>query len=70
VLEGLALPDLVVQALLERAGPLAPFLELAGACEGADDEAFTRFAGNLQLSDRQVNMAHLHALSWAADLLA
>jgi c-di-GMP-related signal transduction protein len=70
VLEGLALPDLVVQALLERAGPLAPFLELAGACEGADDEAFTRVAGNLQLSDRQVNMAHLHALSWAADLLA
>lgn len=70
VLDGLALPDAVVQALLEHAGTLAPFLELAQACECAEDEAFARTAGNLQLSSRQVNMAHLHALSWAADLLA
>jgi c-di-GMP-related signal transduction protein len=70
VLEGLALPQPVAQALLERTGPLAPFLELAVACEDADDHAFARAAGDLQLSDRQVNMAHLQALSWAADLLA
>ena len=70
VLDGLALPDTVVQALLERTGPLAPFLELAQACECTAEEAFARAAGNLALSNHQVNMAHLHALSWAADLLA
>jgi EAL and modified HD-GYP domain-containing signal transduction protein len=69
-LDGLALPDAVVQALLERAGPLSPFLELAQACECAEAEAFSSAAAKLQLSGRQVNMAHLHALSWAADLLA
>jgi EAL and modified HD-GYP domain-containing signal transduction protein len=70
VLEGLVLPQPVAQALLERAGPLAPFQELAVACEDADDDAFAHAAGDLQLSDRQVNMAHLEALSWASDLLA
>ena len=32
-------------ALLDRRGQLAPFLELAQACETADEEAFARAAG-------------------------
>lgn len=69
-LDGLALPDAVVQCLLERSGPLMPFLEMAQACETAEDAAFARAVANLQLSSRMVNMAHLDALSWAVDLLA
>ena len=68
-LEGLALPEVVVEALLHRTGSLAPFLDLAQACECEEAGAFLRAATRLQLSGRQVNMAHLHALSWAADLL-
>jgi EAL and modified HD-GYP domain-containing signal transduction protein len=68
-LDGLALPDPVLHALLAGTGPLAPFLELAQACEYAESEAFSSAAARLQLCDRQVNMAHLQALSWAADLL-
>jgi len=69
-LEGISLPDTVTEALIERAGPLAPFLDLAIACETADDDAFAKAVSSLQLSDRKVNMAHLQALAWAEDLMS
>jgi len=69
-LAGIALPDAVLDALLRRTGPLAPFLELAVACEAVDDAAFAQLVDRLQLSDRQVNMAHLESLAWAEELLA
>ncbi len=69
-LDDLPLPDAVRDVLLSRHGVLAPFLELAQACEAADDAAFARAAGTLQLSSHQVNMAHLEALAWAEELLA
>jgi c-di-GMP-related signal transduction protein len=69
-LEGIALPDSVLQALHERKGPLAPFLDLAMACEREDDVMFAHFAQRLHLTDRQVNMAHLNSLVWAEELLA
>ena len=68
-LEGLPLPDAVMEVLLEHTGPLAPFLELAEACESADDEAFARAASALGLSGHQVNMAHLDALVWVQELM-
>ena len=67
-LEAISLPESAVSALLLRRGLLAPFLELAIACETADDEAFARCANELQLSNRQVNWAHLQALAWAETL--
>lgn len=63
-----SLPDPITHALLHRTGPLAPFLELAIACETADDESFARTAQALTLSNHQVNWAHLQALAWAETL--
>lgn len=63
-----ALPESVTQALLQRTGPLAPFLELTLACETGDDEAFGRTSTALGLSDGQVNMAHLQSLAWAESM--
>lgn len=69
-LDGLPLPDPVLDVLLERSGALAPFLELTEACESADEEAFARAASMLGLSSHQINMAHLDALVWAEELMA
>lgn len=62
------LPGDVSQALLDNGGPFAPFLELAKACESGDEVAFARAAGELQLSNHQVNWAHLQALIWADEI--
>ena len=67
-MESVALPQPVVDALLHNTGPFAPFLALAKACEAGDDAAFARYAEDLHLSNRQVNWAHLQALTWAEDL--
>lgn len=68
-LSAVALPASVVDALLLRSGDLAPLLDLAEACESANDDAFAKAADALHLSNRQVNWAHLQALSWAETLL-
>jgi EAL and modified HD-GYP domain-containing signal transduction protein len=47
-----------------------PILELTRACESGDDEGFARAANALQLSNHQVNWAHLQALAWADNLTA
>ncbi|MDF1486510.1 HDOD domain-containing protein [Ramlibacter sp. H39-3-26] len=67
-LASLALPQQVNDALLHKSGVFAPFLELTIACEVGDDTAFARNADALQLSNRQVNWAHLQALAWAETL--
>lgn len=67
-LEAVSLPEVVVSALLLRRGLLAPLLELTIACESADEQAFARLANELQLSDHQINFAHLRALAWAESL--
>ena len=67
-LESISLSSHITDALLQRKGMYAPFLELTLACESADDEAFARAATQLQLSNHQVNWAHLQALSWAESL--
>lgn len=67
-LQTVALPAPVVDALLRRQGVYAPFLELTEACESGNEDSFARVATALQLSSRQVNMAHLQALAWADGL--
>ena len=67
-LELLSLPQTVVDALLTHTGPFAELLALAKACESGDDAAFTSTSSALNLTDRQVNMAHLSALAWADNL--
>ncbi len=67
-LESISLPENVVNALLYGTGPLAPFLTLAKACESADDATFASTAESLNLTNQQVNWAHLQALSWAETL--
>lgn len=69
-LESVALPQPVIDALLHNTGVFAPFLELTKACESGDDAAFARAAEALHLSNRQVNWAHLQALTWAESLSA
>ena len=64
----LSLPANVNDALLQRTGPLAPFLDLTIACENGDDAAFAQAANVLGLSSNKINMAHLQALSWAETL--
>jgi len=67
-LANLPLPHVVSDALLHRSGPLAEYLKLTLACETGDDAAFAQSAQALQLTDKQVNWAHLQALAWAETL--
>ena len=67
-INSIALPQNVVDALLHRKGVYAPFLELVLACESGDEVAFARNCEALQLSNHQVNWAHLQALAWADHL--
>ena len=64
-LGSVTLPEPVLNALLRNEGPLAPFLALTKACESGDDIAFAKAAEELQLTNHQINWAHLQALMWA-----
>jgi len=67
-LENLVLPQDVSEALLDRAGMLAPFLEIVEACERSDGGEIEALARALQLTNDQINRAHLQALAWAEQL--
>ena len=69
-LESIALPEDVADALLRREGLLVPFLALTQACESGDEASFATAAEQLQLSNHQINWAHLQALAWAEELAA
>lgn len=64
-IENLVLPSDINDALLERTGLLAPFLQLVEACEAADGAEVAELARSLQLSNEQINRAHIEALNWA-----
>ena len=64
-LENIVLPSDINDALIERSGVLAPFLQLVEACEVADGDEVAELSRSLQLSNEQINRAHLEALSWA-----
>ena len=67
-LESVVLPATVRDALRDNAGPLAPLLAVAKACESGDDEQFAQAANALGLTNHQVNWAHVQALAWADSL--
>lgn len=68
LLERLPMPDAVVQALLHRSGPYAPFLQLAEASERGDFERIARYADEIASTPAKVNVAQLQSLAWAEEL--
>lgn len=64
VLDRLALPDAIVQALLSREGKYGPFMLLAEECEQAGGFIADQ-ADALFLTALRVNNVHLSALAWA-----
>lgn len=60
----LNLPQAVVDALLRRQGPYAPYLQLAIACENFDQDVIAHCAAECGLSADQVNLTHVNALIW------
>ncbi len=67
VLEQVQLPDDIMQALLLREGIYGPFLALAESCELRNGLGGA-LAASVELTPRQVNEAHLNALTWAQNL--
>ncbi|MEW5786594.1 MAG: HDOD domain-containing protein [Pseudomonadota bacterium] len=68
-LASLNLPDPVKEALLARQGKYAPYLNLAIACEDADQAAIQTQAGELGMDALAVNQQHIQALAWTMDFL-
>lgn len=64
-LDAMHLPEPIIDALLDRGGLYAPFLDLAVACEGEHGESIASQAGMLGLSAEQLNRAQLQALAFA-----
>jgi c-di-GMP-related signal transduction protein len=67
VLEKIQLSESISQALLSREGVYGPFLTLAESLE-PDNGDVNALSDALFLSPRQVNEAHLAALSWAGSI--
>jgi EAL and modified HD-GYP domain-containing signal transduction protein len=64
-LKPLQLPEAVLAALLRGEGPYAPLLELALACESADQERVAAASAACGLDPATVNARHFEALVWA-----
>lgn len=67
VLQKLALPEPVLDALLHRGGKFGAYLSLAIACEKGYEGAVEELARECGLSSDQVNAKHLAALNWALE---
>jgi EAL and modified HD-GYP domain-containing signal transduction protein len=67
-LEELHLPEPVALALTRRAGVYGSFLELAVACESADQSRIARYAKLCGLDAATVNRLHGEALVWAEEI--
>ncbi|HZX31952.1 MAG TPA: HDOD domain-containing protein [Rhodocyclaceae bacterium] len=65
ILVDVALPEPVVQALISDAGPLAPCLRLAVACESGDQEQMAAGAAACGVDPAAVNQDLVAALVWA-----
>jgi len=64
----LNLPDELIEALVHGQGKYAPFLELAIACEQADQERITALAAECGLDELKVNVIHIEAVLWALEV--
>ncbi|MDO8933811.1 MAG: HDOD domain-containing protein [Rhodocyclaceae bacterium] len=68
VLKEMRLPAAIGEALLHRAGPYTPYLDLALACERDDVTELAARAAALGLSADTVNRAQIEALAFADNL--
>ncbi|MDK9723578.1 MAG: HDOD domain-containing protein [Sterolibacteriaceae bacterium MAG5] len=68
VLAEMNLPEAIADALLRRAGPYAPWLALALACEQDDVPALAAQAAALGLDADRINRAQIEALAFADNL--
>lgn len=66
--ERLHLPSSITEALIRHSGIYAPYLDLAVACEDADEESISRIAADSGLDAKTVNQAHIQALIWAEEI--
>lgn len=68
ILEKIQLPETVSEALLTRTGIYGPFLQLAEACEEADNQKIVELAEALQYDATKVNESHMQALAWVEEM--
>ncbi len=68
VLKEMNLPAAICEALLQRSGPYAPWLELATACEQEDTAELVARAAKLGVPMEKVNRAQIGALAFAESL--
>lgn len=66
--ERLHLPPSIIDALIRHSGVYAPYLDLAVACEEADEDSISRIAASSGLDAKTVNQAHIQALIWAEEI--
>lgn len=64
----LKLPAEIVQALLKREGPYAPYLELVLATEEGEERILETYAAVCGISAVELNAAHAQALAWAEEV--
>jgi c-di-GMP phosphodiesterase len=69
VLDRVQLPESVTDALLNREGLYGPFLQLAEACEDADNKQILELSELLQMDSAKVNECRKSALAWAETLV-
>ncbi|MDF0606287.1 EAL domain-containing protein [Neisseriaceae bacterium TC5R-5] len=68
IIKHLQLPDEITAALLHGEGPMSPFLKLAKTCEDNTLAGVVELCLQLELSDEQLNEAHISALAWVEEL--
>ncbi len=67
-LASLKLPSAIEAALTKREGMYAPYLDLAIACEEAEEQVITTYAAVSGISAEEINLAHIQALVWAEEV--
>lgn len=67
-LASLKLPTAIEVALTKREGIYAPYLDLAIACEEAEDQVIATYAAVSGISAEDINLAHVQALIWAEEV--
>lgn len=67
-IQDLDLPDMLVEALLHRSGPLAPYLNLAEACEDPSLRGVSVHCSELGIEPRSLNLAQMQAIDWVQRL--
>ncbi|OFZ70727.1 MAG: hypothetical protein A2Z01_11675 [Betaproteobacteria bacterium RBG_16_58_11] len=67
-LASLKLPPAIEAALTRREGIYAPYLDLAIACEEAEDQVIATYAAASGITAEDINLAHVQALIWAEEV--